>query len=58
MQKTVSRKTASFPPRPSGRGGKGGILMSKHTLIRRAVLEKLESVTGAPVTLLMDFLLS
>lgn len=25
--------------------------MSKHTLIRRAVLEKLESVTGAPVTL-------
>ncbi|EBI3441927.1 phage tail protein, partial [Salmonella enterica] len=23
--------------------------MSKHTLIRRAVLEKLESVTGAPV---------
>ncbi|HHC0797739.1 TPA: phage minor tail U family protein, partial [Salmonella enterica] len=22
--------------------------MSKHTLIRRAVLEKLESVTGAP----------
>ncbi|ECD4469447.1 phage tail protein, partial [Salmonella enterica subsp. enterica serovar Kisangani] len=24
--------------------------MSKHTLIRRAVLEKLESVTGAPVT--------